>query len=87
VDFEDGEWHHVVLSTMPPLPSSSSSSSSTRRGYRLYVDGLLRAELSSRNYRRGPAAAASAGGSSSSYSGSVQVTIRCRSLLAAFVMP
>jgi hypothetical protein len=78
VNFEDGEWHHVVLSTLPPPPSSSSSSSgssSSSRGYRLYVDGLLRAELSNRNYRRGPAVAA--GDPGSSYRGSVQVSRSC----------
>jgi hypothetical protein len=72
VNFEDGEWHHVVLSTLPPAPSSSSSSSSAllRRGYRLFVDGLLRAELSMKYNRRGPAAAPGTSSSSSSSYGS-----------------
>ncbi|WIA35827.1 hypothetical protein OEZ86_004214 [Tetradesmus obliquus] len=77
VDFEDGEWHHVVLSTLPAAPSSSSSSSSAsnRRGYRLYVDGLLRAELSSSRNRKGPPTGSSSGSSSSSSSSSSRVHV------------
>ncbi|KAI8475754.1 MAG: hypothetical protein J3K34DRAFT_517169 [Monoraphidium minutum] len=37
----DGEWHMVTLSTLPPGPGGEP-----RRGFRLFVDGVLRAEMS-----------------------------------------
>jgi hypothetical protein len=48
----DGEWHHVVVSTIPPIlapiitPKSPGVSAwQVQRGYRLFVDGVMRAEL------------------------------------------
>jgi hypothetical protein len=59
----DGEWHHVVVSTIPPvtasvraglfsrgsgvqpLQESGVSGWQVQRGYMLFVDGVMRAEL------------------------------------------
>ncbi|KAF8057891.1 PRY3 [Scenedesmus sp. PABB004] len=68
VDFGDGEWHHVVVSTLPLLAPGGARGAwpgargEGRPGFRLYVDGLLRAELStSRNRRWRPPRSAAAG--------------------------
>ena len=60
VNFEDGEWHHVLVSSL----------SGERSGYRLYVDGLRVAELSVRSNKRWQAPGADAGGPSSGSSSS-----------------
>ena len=48
VNLTDGEWHMLTVSSQPTgasSGSSSSGSSSGGRGWRLYVDGVMAAQL------------------------------------------